>query len=134
MLTGEAAIHGEARRNGRAISGTIKASGVQCLSDHVMYTMDEHWRCSAQLRSPRVTLSSLSPTRPIRTLCPYQTLLLPIVDSLRNEQSKQPPKRSFVRPDVDAKIMMFEKSGRRWKLLILDARPPSLAQVLYPYV
>ena len=109
-------------------------SGVQCLLDHVMYTMGERLQYSAQPRSPRATLSIISPTRPMRTLCPYLTWLLPIIDSLGNEQRRRPPRNSFVRPDVDAKIMTFEKIGRRWKLLILDARPPSLAQVLYPYV
>ena len=58
MPIGEAAIHEEARRNGRAISGIVKASGIQSILGHVMHATDELLPCSVRLRSPRTMFLS----------------------------------------------------------------------------
>ena len=108
MTIGEAAIHGEARRNGLATNGVGKVIGRLCLLDHAVQVTVEFWQCSGRPQSSRAMLSTRSPTRPIRTTCPLQTLS----SIAENREIKRGTKRSSARRNATAKIIDLKKLGR----------------------
>ena len=108
MPIGEAAIHGEARRNGLSTNGMGKVIGRLCLLGHAMHVTVELWQCSGRPQSSRAMCSTRSPTRRIRTTCPLQTLS----SIAESHEIKRGTKRSSARRNATAKIIDLKKLGR----------------------
>ena len=140
MPIGEAVIHGEARHNCLLTNGVGKTIGRLCLLGHAMHVTVELWQCSARPQSSRAMLSTRSPTRPIRTMWPLQTLS----SIAEKHEIKLGTQRSSARRSATAKSIDLKKIGRLSKCstpmtydcVVLNGTPaqiaPALAVTLHP--